>query len=105
MSIPRDNPYHSPEWQALRRQVLLNRPVCALCRMKRATHVDHIKPHRGNLVLFLDPRNLQALCWSCHSSKTFFRDGGFGRPRSESRPIRGTAADGMPTDTEHHWNK
>jgi 5-methylcytosine-specific restriction endonuclease McrA len=28
--------------------------------------VDHIKPHKGNLVLFWDEGNLQALCKRCH---------------------------------------
>ena len=29
--------------------------------------VHHKTPHKGNLTLFYDPRNLEAVCWSCHS--------------------------------------
>lgn len=31
-----------------------------------ATIVDHIVPHKGDLVLFHDPENLQSLCKPCH---------------------------------------
>lgn len=31
-----------------------------------ATVVDHIIPHKGSLVLFHDPDNLQSLCKRCH---------------------------------------
>lgn len=30
--------------------------------------VDHIEPHKGNLVLFWDANNLQALCKKCHDT-------------------------------------
>lgn len=30
--------------------------------------VDHIEPHKGNLVLFWDEGNLQALCKRCHDT-------------------------------------
>lgn len=36
----------------------------------RATVVDHIRPHRGELSLFLDPGNLQSMCKRCHDKKT-----------------------------------
>ena len=29
---------------------------------------DHIKPHRGDRLLFWDPENLQTLCKPCHDS-------------------------------------
>ena len=35
-----------------------------------ATVADHIIPHKGNLELFWDEGNLQALCKSCHDRKT-----------------------------------
>jgi 5-methylcytosine-specific restriction enzyme A len=40
---------------------------------------DHIIPHRGDMDLFWDPENWQALCGNCHSRKTALEDGGFGR--------------------------
>ena len=30
--------------------------------------VDHIKPHKGDVVLFYDPTNLQSLCKHHHDS-------------------------------------
>jgi 5-methylcytosine-specific restriction protein A len=46
--------------------------------LRPAVHVDHIKPHGGDLALFWDPKNWQGLCGSCHSTKTAVSDGGFG---------------------------
>ena len=28
--------------------------------------VNHKTPHKGNLILFYDANNLEAVCWSCH---------------------------------------
>lgn len=43
--------------------------------------VDHIVPHKGDMKLFWDSRNWQALCKSCHDRKTAREDGGFGHAR------------------------
>ncbi|WEG14915.1 HNH endonuclease [Pullulanibacillus sp. KACC 23026] len=49
-------------------------------RLEPSRHTDHIKPVSGpNDPLFWDPNNHQALCVSCHSTKTAKEDGGFGR--------------------------
>jgi 5-methylcytosine-specific restriction endonuclease McrA len=37
-------------------------------RVGAATVVDHIKPHRGDMVLFWDEANWQPLCANHHSS-------------------------------------
>jgi 5-methylcytosine-specific restriction protein A len=42
----------------------------------KAEVVDHIKPHKGNLTLFWDKSNWQALCKKHHDIKTATRDGG-----------------------------
>ena len=46
-------------------------PLCAYCakagKVEAATVCDHIKPHRGDLVLFW-AGPFQSLCQSCHSS-------------------------------------
>lgn len=47
--------------------------------VKLATQTDHVIPHRGDMRLFWDPKNWQALCDGCHSYKTATEDGGFGR--------------------------
>lgn len=49
-----------------------------------ATQVDHIRPHKGNHTLRLDPDNLRSLCASCHSRKTARHDGGFGNRKQRS---------------------
>jgi 5-methylcytosine-specific restriction protein A len=44
-------------------------PWCAKCGLP-STETDHIKPHKGNIELFWNKRNWQALCHECHSRKT-----------------------------------
>lgn len=66
--------YNSKNWKRVRSKVLLVSPFCVECSKDGiktvANEVDHIKPHRGNIELFQDLTNLQALCKSCHSRKT-----------------------------------
>jgi hypothetical protein len=59
-------------------------------------HVDHVKPHKGNLALFYDPQNLQTLCTPHHN----------GSKRREERRGFATACDaqGRPLDPNHPWN-
>ncbi|MBT2215847.1 HNH endonuclease [Virgibacillus dakarensis] len=62
------------EWRKYRLSFLRRHPLCKNCSEPGtpvpATEVDHIIPHRGDKKLFWDPNNHQALCKSCHSSKT-----------------------------------
>lgn len=44
-------------------------PLCVVCG-GIATELDHIKPHRGDLQLFHNRANWQALCKTCHGRKT-----------------------------------
>ena len=41
--------------------------------------VDHIIPHRGDMMLFWDSRNWQGLTKADHDRKTATEDSGFGR--------------------------
>jgi 5-methylcytosine-specific restriction protein A len=68
--------YHVERWARLRRLVLIEAAYqCAYCgRVALALHVDHIVPHRGDLGLFWDVSNLQALCPACHQAKTMDGD-------------------------------
>jgi 5-methylcytosine-specific restriction protein A len=54
--------------------MLSEHPLCVECerqgRITPATVVDHIVPHKGNLELFWDENNLQAICKRCHDGKT-----------------------------------
>ena len=61
--------YASPKWKQLRTKHLKEEPLCRVCGNK-ATEVDHIVRHEGNVDLFFNEDNLQSLCHDCHSKKT-----------------------------------
>ena len=69
-------------WVKARALYLRTHPLCESCKgMNRITFaecVDHIIPHRGDMMLFWDTANWQALCYSHHAQKTATEDGGFG---------------------------
>lgn len=75
-------------WQKAR-LTFLRRPENVLCReckaagrTELATVVDHRVPHRGDMELFWDTDNWQALCKPCHDShKQSIERGGSGRQR------------------------
>ena len=75
---------YTKAWQRYRIQYLAEHPVCVAClkrgELRETTVVDHIIPHKGNMKLFWDRANHQALCKRCHDSKTAKQDGGFGKP-------------------------
>lgn len=52
----------------------MHEPFCRSCAERgertKATEVDHIIPHKGDMRLFSDKNNLQSLCKRCHSRKT-----------------------------------
>lgn len=71
--------YHSwytlPIWtERLRPDQLVREPFCRECAKRgwrtRATVADHIRPHRGDWMLFTDTSNLQSLCKHHHDQKT-----------------------------------
>ena len=71
--------YNLPIWtDRLRPDQLLREPFCRACAKEgvrtRATVVDHIKPHRGDPVLFWDQDNWQPLCKHHHDVKTRTED-------------------------------
>lgn len=59
-------------WQQARLAFLQVNPLCVMCqargRVTAATVVDHVRPHRGDMVIFWDRANWQALCKPCHDS-------------------------------------
>lgn len=65
---------YNRRWRKASKIFLLIHPLCENCKSKgkytKATVVDHIKPHRGDSVLFWDKDNWQALCKHCHDVKT-----------------------------------
>lgn len=65
---------YDAEWRVERKRFLREHPLCVECmktgKLRAATVVDHIIPHRGDKRLFWDRRNWQALCKDCHGYKT-----------------------------------
>ncbi len=65
---------YGSRWRVARGRFLRKHPLCAEClrqgRLSPATVVDHIIPHRGDMKLFWDESNWQALCKDCHDQKT-----------------------------------
>ena len=87
---PKTAIYRTPEWRAIRKEAIARNmiahgvyaPVCVACNARLyepgSIHCDHIKPHKGDMGLFLNVDNVQILCRSCHSRKTVQEDRGFG---------------------------
>lgn len=92
--------YAMPEWRKLRAAHLRSRPCCAMCLdaglVVGATIADHVRPHRGDMRLFLDPKNLQSLCKPHHDSTKQWEE------RRGMSP--GCDANGNPLDSRHPWN-
>lgn len=59
------------QWQKARAGFLALHPLCVMCTaagvVTAACVVDHVRPHRGDMVIFWDVGNWQALCRKCHS--------------------------------------
>ena len=69
---------YNSRWQKESKKFLETHPLCVLCledhKVTEATVVDHIIPHRGDMTLFWDKNNWQALCKHCHDVKTMTED-------------------------------
>lgn len=98
------NEYHhlyGREWRRQRKVFLLLHPLCTFCeesgRVRAATVVDHIKPHKGDVVLFWDTDNWQSLCKQCHDAAK----------QAEEKRGYSTAIglDGYPIDPKHPANR
>jgi len=93
--------YKTKAWRELRAAQLRANPLCVFClalgKDQAANVADHKKPHKGDLVLFFDPGNLQSLCKTCHDSakQTLERSG----------VLPGCTRDGVPLDPHHHWRR
>jgi 5-methylcytosine-specific restriction protein A len=72
------------QWRKAREHFLRLHPLCecaecrAVGRIMPASVVDHIIPHRGDMALFWDRSNWQAMSKPCHDRKTARENGGFG---------------------------
>jgi len=71
-------------WRQYSKQYRVENPLCVCDECKErvvplpSEVVDHIKPHKGNIKLFWDETNHQAMAKVCHDKKTVREDGGFG---------------------------
>lgn len=88
--------YKSKAWQTLRQATLARDGwKCQRCGVllisgrasSYAAVVNHKTPHKGDLALFHDPANLEAVCKQCHDSRIQKEE------RSNRRPI---GLDGYP---------
>ena len=66
---------NSKRYKVGRLSFLGRNPLCRSCLEKDggitpATVLDHITPHGGDPALFWDASNWQALCKTCHDTKT-----------------------------------
>lgn len=63
--------YTSKRWRNARSFFLAANRHCVYCKQIGMTipadTVDHIRPHKGDLNMFWDSRNWQALCRQCHN--------------------------------------
>jgi 5-methylcytosine-specific restriction protein A len=70
MANPAYKKLYGKRWQRLRLAFLKANPLCVMCLARgftvAAQVVDHIKAHKGDLKLFWDRNNWQALCKLCH---------------------------------------
>lgn len=91
---------YSSKWARLRALFLQANPLCRYCerlgRTTAATVVDHVKPHRGDPVLFWRQSNWQGLCDPCHNRvKQHEERGGIDSA---------CGTDGWPIAPDHPWN-
>ena len=66
--------YDQQPWRKASSAFLRSHPFCVACEARQvirlATQVDHIVPHRGDVVTFWQRENWQPLCSACHGRKT-----------------------------------
>ncbi|WP_045573628.1 HNH endonuclease [Desulfosporosinus sp. I2] len=73
---------YGSRWRKASKRFLEEHPLCVACeregKLTPSKIVDHIKPHKGDMMLFWDESNWQALCKRCHDIKTAREDGRWG---------------------------
>ena len=88
------------KWQREREKFLTAHPLCERCeragRAEPATVVNHRTPHRGDLKLFWDRKNWEAVCKWHHDSQI--------QREERSGVVIGNDRAGRPVDPAHPWN-
>lgn len=59
---------YGAQWQRIRAAVLLEEPMCRICKRRQATEVDHIKALADGGTHARE--NLRGVCRKCHGRKT-----------------------------------
>jgi 5-methylcytosine-specific restriction protein A len=100
MSKPWARWYDTALWKHRRLQQLRQCPLCAFHeqegRIVAASIADHVRPHKGNWLLF-SRGELQSLCPACHSRrKQQIEVNGFDDTKDAS---------GRPVDPRHPFNE
>lgn len=86
--------YKTSRWRRMREAHFARHPLCVYCLrvddVSEATVLDHIKPHKGDEVLFWDDDNVQGLCKACHD--------GLKQREERGQEVVRFGADGWPLD-------
>lgn len=92
---------YNAQWRRARLAFLSAHPLCRmhmeLGQVREAQVVDHIQPHRGDLGLFWDSDNWQALCKQCHDAHK--------QAQEHTGLLRGAGTAGAPLDLAHPWHR
>lgn len=85
---------YGSRWQKYRLSFLKKHPLCAICAKQGiitiATCIDHIIPHKGDMVLFWKRDNHQPACIPCNNKKAAAEEGSFGyhkKPETEGERV------------------
>lgn len=66
--------YNTRQWKEARLRWLVEHPLCAECeregKVTAGVVVDHVDPHKGDVVKFWNRANWQTLCGHHHAVKT-----------------------------------
>jgi 5-methylcytosine-specific restriction enzyme A len=90
--------YARRDWRIARAEYLRKHPLCVMCqsigRVTAANVVDHVAPHKGNMLLFWSKANWQGLCAHHHNST---------KHHHEATPNVGCDEHGNPHAPNHAW--
>lgn len=73
---------YGAKWDKTAKAFLAKHTICVVCGQPSQC-VDHIIAHKGDMRLFWNRANWQALCIPCNSRKAAKQEGGFGRGAKE----------------------
>jgi 5-methylcytosine-specific restriction protein A len=78
---------YDSRWQAYSRAYLKAHPICKQCGAPSQC-VDHIIAHKGDMALFWDKSNHQALCLRCNTAKGIREEGTLAKHVTKKEYVR-----------------